>query len=190
MTAKWLATFLRRSEGRKWHLADKSAAPTFVRYWTKADKGRFWAAMVCPLLTVVSTDRRNTLSLTAKMECVVISQRFRRGFTAAEKTELWDRWQRGESLKAIGRTFGKPSSSIYCQLAPHGGIRPAPRCRSRLALTASEREEISRGIATHQSARSMARRLGHSPSTVSRELSRNGGYDRYRAALADETAWA
>ena len=139
---------------------------------------------------MVSTDRRNTLSLTAKMECVVISQRFRRGFTAAKKTELWDRWQRGESLKAIGRTFGKPSSSIYCQLAPHGGIRPAPRRRSRLALTLAEREEISRGIAAHQSARSMARLLGRSPSTVSRELSRNGGRDRYRAALADEQAWA
>src|ERR1035437_10169700 len=124
------------------------------------------------------------------MECLAMWQGYRRGFTAAEKTELWDRWQRGESLKAIGRTFGKPSSSIYCQLAPHGGIRPAPRRRSRLALTASEREEISRGIAAHQSARSMARLLGRSPSTVSRELSRNGGYDRYRAALADETAWA
>ena len=48
-------------------------------------------------------------------------QRYRRGFSAAEKTELWDRWQRGESLKAIGRAFGKPSSSIYCQVAPHGG---------------------------------------------------------------------
>ena len=57
-----------------------------------------------------------------------MDQRFRRGFTAAEKTELWDRWQRGESLKAIGRAFGKPSSSIYHQMAPHGGIRPAPRC--------------------------------------------------------------
>jgi DNA-binding CsgD family transcriptional regulator len=120
----------------------------------------------------------------------VISQRFHRGITAAEKTELWDRWQRGESLKAIGRAFSKPSSSIYFQLAPHGGIRPAPRRRSRLALTLSEREEISRGIATAQSARSMARSLGRSTSTVSRELSRNGGYDRYRAALADETAWA
>src|SRR5450756_2598225 len=76
-----------------------------------------------------------------------MDQRFRRGFTAAEKTELWDRWQRGESLKAIGRTFGKPSSSIYNQVAPHGGIRPVPRRRSRLALTLSEREEISRGIA-------------------------------------------
>src|ERR1700720_120459 len=123
------------------------------------------------------------------MECLVISQRFHRGFTAAEKTELWDRWQRGESLKAIGRAFSKPSSSIYFQLAPHGGIRPAPRRRSRLALTLSEREEISRGIAAAQSARSMARLLGRSPSTVSRELSRNGGYDRYRAALADEMAW-
>ena len=113
----------------------------------------------------------------------------RRGFTAAEKTELWDRWQRGESLKAIGRAFGKPSSSIYYQVAPHGGIRPAPRRRSRLALTLPEREEISRGIAAHQSARSMARLLGRSASTVSRELSRNGGYDRYRAAPADEKAW-
>jgi transposase, IS30 family len=120
----------------------------------------------------------------------VISPRYRRGFTAAEKTELWDRWQRGESLKAIGRAFGKPSSSIYFQVAPHGGIRPAPRRRSRLALTLPEREEISRGIAAHRSARSMARLLGHSPSTVSREIRRNGGYDRYRAALADEKAWA
>ena len=119
-----------------------------------------------------------------------MDQRFRRGFTAAEKTELWDRWQRGESLKAIGRAFGKPSSSIYYQVAPHGGIRPPPRRRSRLALTLAEREEISRGIAAHQSARSMARLLGRSASTVSRELSRNGGYDGYRAALADETAWA
>ena len=56
--------------------------------------------------------------------------RFRRGFTATEKTELWDRWRRGESLKAIGRAFGKPSSSIYYQVAPHGGIRPKePTCR-------------------------------------------------------------
>ena len=90
-----------------------------------------------------------------------------RGFTAAEKTGLWDRWQRGEPLKAIGRAFGKGSSSIYFQLAPHGGIRPAPRRRSRLALTLVEREEISRGIAAAESARSMARKLGRSPSTVS-----------------------
>jgi len=113
----------------------------------------------------------------------------RRGFTAAEKTELWDRWQRGESLKGIGRAFGKPSSSIYFQLSPHGGIRPAPRRRSRLALSLIERETISRGLAADRSARSMARLLGRAPSTVSREIKRNGGYDRYRAAQADEQAW-
>src|SRR5476651_1951409 len=123
------------------------------------------------------------------MECLVMMQGYRRGFTAAEKTELWDRWRRGEALKAIGRAFGKPSSSIHFQVAPHGGIRPAPRRRSRLALTLSEREEISRGIAADQSVRSMAKLLGHAHSTVSREIRRNGGCDRYRAALADEKAW-
>ncbi|MFT5539732.1 MAG: IS30 family transposase [Alphaproteobacteria bacterium] len=112
-----------------------------------------------------------------------------RGFTSAEKTALWDRWQRGESLKAIGRAFGKPSSSIYFQLAPHGGIRPAEQRRPRLALSLSEREVISRGIVARRSIRSMARSLGRSPSTVSREVRRNGGYDHYRAAAADERAW-
>src|ERR1700692_1924747 len=112
--------------------------------------------------------------------------KFHRGFTAAEKTELWDRWKRGESLKAIGRAFGKQSSSIYFLVAPHGGIRPAQRRRSRLALTLAERELISRGITAHQSARSMARLLGRSPST----MGRNGGCDRSRATLADENAWA
>ena len=120
----------------------------------------------------------------------LMSDRFHRGFTAAEKTELWDRWKRGESLKAIGRAFGKPSSSIYFLVAPHGGIRPAQRRRSRLALTLAEREVISRGVTAHQSARSIAKFLGRSPSTVSREMGRNGGHDRYRAALADENAWA
>jgi IS30 family transposase len=118
-----------------------------------------------------------------------MEQRFRRGFTAAEKTELWERWQRGESLKGIGRAFGKPSSSIYFQVAPHGGIRPAARHRSRLALAVSDREEISRGITANRSARSIAKVLGRSPSTVSREINRNGGYDGYRATLADENAW-
>ncbi len=116
-------------------------------------------------------------------------QRYRRGFTASEKSELWDRWQRGESLRAIGRAFCKPSSSIYFQISPYGGIRPAPRRRSRLALTLSEREEISRGIVGHRSIRLMASLLGRSPSTVSREVRRNGGNDQYRASVADERAW-
>src|SRR5882762_2337306 len=84
-----------------------------------------------------------TLYLEGEMECGLMGHRFHRGFTAAEKTELWDRWKRGESLKAIGRAFGKQSSSIYFLVAPHGGIRPAERRRSRLALTLAEREVIS-----------------------------------------------
>ena len=119
-----------------------------------------------------------------------MGQRYRRGLTSAQKTELWDRWQRGESLKAIGRAFGKPSSSIYCLVSPHGGIRPAERRRSWLALTLSEREEISRGIVAQRSIRSIAKLLGRSPSTVSREVRRNGGSARYRAAPADAQAWA
>ena len=31
--------------------------------------------------------------------------------------------------------------------------------------------------------------LGRAPSTVSREIARNGGYDSYRASVADERAW-
>ena len=107
------------------------------------------------------------------MECLVISRRFHRGFTAAEKTALWDRWQRGESLKAIGRAFSESLSSVYLQLSLAWWDSSAPRRRSKLALTYSELEEIFRGIAAAQSARSMARLLGRSPSTVSRELSRN-----------------
>jgi len=81
------------------------------------------------------------------MECLQMRRKFNRvGFTTAQKTELWDRWQKGEGLKAIGRVFGKGSSSIYSHLLPYGGIRPPPRRRSRLSLTLSEREEISRGI--------------------------------------------
>ena len=118
-----------------------------------------------------------------------MARKVRLGYTAAEKTEMWDRWQRGESLSSIGRAFGKQSSSIHFQLSPYGGIRPAPRRRSRLALTLTERETISRGIVARRSARSIARRLGRAASTVSREIKRNGGSDRYRATRADNQAW-
>jgi hypothetical protein len=65
------------------------------------------------------------------MECDLMGHKFHRGFAAAEKTELWDRWKHGESLKAIGRAFGKPSSAIYFLVAPHGGIRAAQRAPDR-----------------------------------------------------------
>ena len=111
------------------------------------------------------------------------------GFTNAQRRELWDRYQRGESLRAIARALGKRSSSIYNHLKPTGGIRPVPRKRSRLALTSTEREEISRGIVAGHSIREMARTLGRAASTVSREVCRNGGRARYRAVEADKGAW-
>ncbi len=76
-----------------------------------------------------------------------MARKVRLGYTVAEKTEMWDRWQRGESLKSIGRAFGKQSSSIHFQLSPYGGIRPAPRRRSRLVLTLTERDN---DIARHR----------------------------------------
>src|SRR6187399_1674922 len=116
-------------------------------------------------------------------------QREKRFFTAAESAEIWDRWQRGEGLKLIGRVFGKTSSSIFAHLRPHGGIRPALRRRSGRTLSLAEREEISRSVAVGASLRSIASRLGRAASTVSRELRRNGGQRRYRAAVADKRAW-
>jgi IS30 family transposase len=118
-----------------------------------------------------------------------MAKRRRRVVPPAESAEIWDRWQRGEGLRLIGRALGKTSSQIFAHLKPHGGIRPAPRRRSRRALSLDEREEISRGMAAGASLRFVARSLGRAPSTISRELRRNGGYRTYRAAAADKRAW-
>jgi IS30 family transposase len=95
----------------------------------------------------------------------------------------------GRALTSIGDALGKPSSSIWSHIKPYGGIRPRRRCRSRLALTLSEREEISRGLAADRTMREISLQLGRSPSTVSREIARNGERRRYRAAEADQRAW-
>lgn len=110
-------------------------------------------------------------------------------FTDKQKAEIWDRWERGESMRSIGQLFDRSSSSIYPLLSKTGGIRPPERKRSRLSLTLVEREIISRGIAALRSIRSIARELCRSTSTVSREIKRNGGYDDYRAVDADTQAW-
>jgi IS30 family transposase len=110
-------------------------------------------------------------------------------YTEADKALMWDRWREGESLNSIGRYFGRSHSSIQNILSQTGGIRPAQRTRSRLALTLAEREEISRGVVAGRSMRSMARSLGRAPSTVSREIRRNGGRRCYRANKADQSAW-
>ncbi len=110
-------------------------------------------------------------------------------YSAAQRAEIWDRWQRGESMSSIGRRFDRQSSSVFSVISPTGGIRPADRTRGSRALSLSEREEISRGLSVRQSLRAIARQLGRAPSTVSREVRRNGGSDRYRAAASDQAAW-
>jgi hypothetical protein len=118
-----------------------------------------------------------------------MSYRRRIYFTSEQKSDIWERWQCGESMSSIGRLFDRHLSSIYPLLSRTGGIRPPDRRRSRLALSLVEREMISRGTAASHSIRLIARELFRSVSTVSREVSRNGGYDHYRAADADHRAW-
>ncbi|MFQ5759520.1 MAG: IS30 family transposase [Acidiferrobacterales bacterium] len=110
-------------------------------------------------------------------------------YTDTDKALMWDRWQKGDSLHAIARLFDRSHGSVAGILSRTGGIRPPLRRRSKLALTLAEREDISRGVVAGQSARSIAASLGRAPSTVSREINRNGGRRRYRANKADQAAW-
>jgi len=110
-------------------------------------------------------------------------------YTETDKTLMWDRWQKGDSLHAIARLFDRSHGSIAGVLARTGGIRPPQRRRSRPALTMTEREEISRGVVAGQSLRSIAVSIGRAPSTVSREINRNGGRRAYRASKAEQSAW-
>ena len=118
-----------------------------------------------------------------------MKQRPRIYYTEEQKALMWDRWQQGDTLHSIARLFDRYHSSIQGILAETGGIRPAPLQRSRLALTLAEREEISRGLVAGCSIRSIAATLGRAPSTVSREIRRNGSHQRYRASKADQAAW-
>ncbi|MTW12974.1 helix-turn-helix domain-containing protein, partial [Pseudoduganella eburnea] len=110
-------------------------------------------------------------------------------YTDEQKALMWERWRKGESLQHIAQLFGRSHGAIQGILIRTGGISPAPRCRSRLALTISEREEISRSLVAGASLRAIAVSLGRAPSTISREIKRNGGRTSYRATQADKHAW-
>ena len=110
-------------------------------------------------------------------------------YTEEQKALMWDRWKKGESMGSIARLFDRHHPSIERIIREHGGIRPPERRRSPCALTLAEREEISRGIATGCSIRSIAASLNRAPSTISREIQRNGGQRGYRASQADQAAW-
>lgn len=118
-----------------------------------------------------------------------MKQRPRIYYTESQKAPMWDRWKAGDSLQQIAQLFDRNHSSIQRILAETGGIRPATRRRSRLALTLVEREEIPRALAVGQSIWHIAMRLERAPSTISREISRNAGCRSYRANQAEQAAW-
>jgi IS30 family transposase len=118
-----------------------------------------------------------------------MKQRPRIYYTESQKALMWKRWQKGESLQQIAQLFDRNHSSIQRILAETGGIRPAQRSRSRLALTLAEREEISRAVVAGHSMRWIATSLGRAPSSISREIERNGGQGCYRASQAEQAAW-
>lgn len=110
-------------------------------------------------------------------------------YTESQKALMWERWKQGDSLQMIAQLFDRNHSSIQRILAETGGIRPTQRCRAARTLTLSEREEISRSVITGESMRALAARLRRAPSTISREIKRNGGREAYRAVQADQHAW-
>lgn len=113
----------------------------------------------------------------------------RRAFGPGEIRALWEGWKSGLSLLEIAKGLDRQACSVSQVLRREGGIAPRPHVRSSRALKASEREEISRGLAAGLSIRALAKRLGRAASTVSREIKRNGGVARYRAAQAEAGAW-
>ena len=118
-----------------------------------------------------------------------MKQRPRIYYTEGQKALMWDRWKKGETMASIARLFDRGHSSIQGIFAETGGIWPAPRRRSRFSLTLAEREELSRGMVAGYSIRSIAVSLGPPPSTISREITRNGGWEGYLESEADQAAW-
>ena len=110
-------------------------------------------------------------------------------YTKEMRSYIWDRYQAGDSVWSIARSFDRSSSSIHRQLALTGGIRPPDRKRSPNSISVAEREDISRGLVAGLSIRCIASELGRAPSTISREVNRNGGRIDYRATQANKNAW-
>jgi IS30 family transposase len=111
------------------------------------------------------------------------------GLSSEEQDEVWARWRRGESLRLIARMLGKRVPSVRAFVLQTGGVQHRPPRRAPRSLSMAEREEISRGVAAGEPCRQIAARLGRAPSTVSRELARNGGRHRYRAQAAEAAAF-
>jgi len=112
----------------------------------------------------------------------------KRGLNDIEKIKAWRLWRSGKTLSEIGLTVDRHAGSIFGVLKLNGGISPVQRKRRASFLTLQQRESISRGLASESSIRDIAKTILKSPSTVSREINRNGGAVKYRAIAADKSA--
>jgi len=142
-----------------------------------------------PVSAPDSTGRCNTLIAAQAAGGLQMKYRTRTYYTDAQKALMWERWKQGWTLHQIGQLFNRAHTSVQGILSRTGGFRPPQRSRSKIALKLAEREEISRAVAEGRSVRSIAARLDRAPSTVSREIKRNGGRANYRAAEAEDAAW-
>jgi IS30 family transposase len=112
----------------------------------------------------------------------------------AERLSELEKWRiaelaaQGWTTRLIGKEIGRGRYAVAKHLRVMRRLPARERVRSPLRLSLREREEISRGLAGGESLRSIARRLGRSPSTISREVATNGGRRRYRACGADKAA--
>ena len=118
-----------------------------------------------------------------------MKQRPRIYYTDAQKALMWERWHKGQSLQQIAQLFDSNHSSVHRIFAETGGIQPPVPHRASAALTLAEREEISRSVVAGCLLRSIAKMLCRAPSTISREVARNGGQEHYRAVQTDQSAW-
>lgn len=118
-----------------------------------------------------------------------MAQLGRPGLSPQQKAELWRRWKAGQSLSDIGRALGRHAASVFGVLLSKGGIAPPARRRSSRTLSLQEREEISRGLIAGLSLRNTAEILGRVLHPSGREISRNGGRQKYRPLNADGRAW-
>lgn len=120
-----------------------------------------------------------------------MAQSLRRvNFSGPDRAELWRRWRAGKSVSDIARVLRREPGTVHSLLSAAGGISPTARVRNERSLSPTEREEISRGLSAGVSVRGIATSLGRPPSTVSREVRRNGGRTAYRATEADTRAWS
>lgn len=110
-------------------------------------------------------------------------------FSERESALIWQRWREGKLYPDIAQELSRSVPAVTYLIVRRGGIAPPHRRRSERALSSAEREEISRGLVSGESVRSIARGLSRAPSTVSREIRRNGDALSYRAQAADKRAW-